>query len=109
MNTSILTVDKTYKIERTNYGGNTGNYGMIILKGASVSVTVTGSQSRPTYLTDLVDLIEGLSWNTGAISAAGAYAFWMLPEYIRVAGTVTAIEIVGYKAIEDLGELPASA
>jgi hypothetical protein len=108
MNTQILTEGHTYKVERINYGGNTGNYGGLILKGDTVSIAVTGSQSKPSYLSDMVDLIDGLSWNAGNIVAAGAYSFWMFPEYIHVSGTADAIEFLGYKAIEDLGLLPAS-
>jgi len=103
-----LTQGKVYRVERLNYGGNTGNYGALILKGDTVSVTVTGSQDRPSYQTNLVDIIPGACLNYDTIVAAGIYSFVILPEYIRVTGTADAIELIGYKWIEDLGLLPAS-
>jgi hypothetical protein len=108
MNTHILTSGKTYKIERHNYGGNTGNYGALVVKGDTVSVAVIGSQSRPAFQSEMVDLIPGSCLNYDTIVLAGIYTFAILPEYIRVTGTADAIEMVGYKAIEDLGDLPAT-
>ena len=109
MNTQILTLGKTYKIERINYGGETGNWGGVLAKGASISsITVIGSQSRPSYLSDQVDLIPGSCWGSDTITSSGIHLFIMLPEYITIDGDADSIELIGYKAIEDLGELAAS-
>ena len=94
-----MVVNKLYKLERLNYQGNTGSQGGLILKGAAVNVTILGSQTKPAAIADMVDITEN-----GAILAAGAYAFQLLPNYLYVSGTATSVEIVNY-VTEDLGEL----
>jgi len=109
MNTQILTVGNTYKIKRQNYGGNTGSVGALIFKGDSISVNVFGSQVKPSYQDEMVNLKDLLYPTRGAIiAAAGIFSFLILPDYIRIAGTVESIELVNYVAETDLGLLPAS-
>jgi len=90
---------KLYRVKRVNYQGNTGNYAGLILKGETVNVVVRGSQSKPSALTDMVLLTE-----EAAITSAGAYPFILLPEYVALTGTVTAIEIVNME-VEELGAI----
>lgn len=104
---NVLTAGHIHRIERLNYAGNTGAIGGLIFKGETVSVQVWGSQTRPVNgLTDMV-LINELAIEDATIAAAGAYPFLILPDFIAVVGTVTAVEIVGYGAAEDLGEIPS--
>lgn len=84
---------KLYRLSRLNDRGNTGGIGGLILKGAAVNVLVYGSQTKPTALTEMVDITE-----TGSITAAGAYSFSLFPEYIAITGVATAIELVNYTA-----------
>ena len=82
---------KVYRATRQGHQGNSSAMGGIILKGSTIDVIIYGSQTRPADLSEMVDITE-----SGAIDAAGAYAFSLLPDYIAVVGTVTAIELVGY-------------
>jgi len=95
-----MEANKLYRVQRQNYQGNTGRQGGLILKGETVNVTILGSQTLPAAITDMVDITED-----GAITAAGAYAFQILPNYLYVNGTVTSVEIVNY-VTEDLGAFP---
>jgi len=99
MNSVVIEKAKLYKIKRSDLGSNTNPTGAIILKGATVSVTIAGSQVKPTALADVVDL------GKSTISAAGVSYFSILPDFIYVAGTVTSIELVGYVAIEEFDAL----
>ena len=99
MNSVVIEKAKLYKIKRSDLGSNTNPTGAIILKGTTVSVTITGSQVKPTALADVVDL------GKSTISAAGVSYFSILPDFIYVAGTVTSIELVGYVAIEEFDAL----
>ena len=99
MDVIVLEAGNLYRLKRQNYQGNTGNYGGLILKGDTVSVTILGSQTKPDFTEDMVDITED-----GTIAAAGAYAFILFPEYITISGTVDSIELVNYVA-EDLGEI----
>ena len=108
MKTYILEKGKAYKVERLNYAGNTGSPGALIFKGDTVSVTVIGSQTRPAYDSDMVDLVNGSSFADTPIVLAGMYTFLTLPEFIQIDGTVDTIELVNYVAVEELGALTAS-
>lgn len=94
-----MEADIVYRLKRKNYQGNTGPTAAIILKGETVDVQVLGSEEYPGGIDALVDLT-----GQGSIAEAGAYSFWILPEYIYITGTVDAIEIVNYEA-EPLGVL----
>lgn len=95
----IMEANKLYRTKRVNYQGNTGGNAGLILKGATVNVAVYGSQSRPTALTDMVLITE-----EAAITAAGAYGFVLLPDFIAITGTVTAIELVNV-TVELIGDI----
>ena len=99
MNSVVIEKAKLYKIKRSDLGSNTNPTGAIILKGTTVSVTIAGSQVKPTALADVVDL------GKSTISVAGVSYFSILPDFIYVAGTVTSIELVGYVAIEEFDAL----
>ncbi len=99
MNSVVIEKAKLYKIKRSDLGSNTNPTGAIILKGASVSATIGGSQTKPAALANIVDL------GKGTITSAGISYFSILPDYIYVAGTVTSIELVGYVAVEEFNAL----
>lgn len=86
-----------YRIRRKNYQGNTGPNEGVIIKGASVSIVVYGSQTLPTLLTDMVDIAAGTTFD-----AAGAYPFAILPQYICFYGTADSIELINYEIVETL-------
>nr|WP_319265337.1 hypothetical protein [uncultured Draconibacterium sp.] len=77
---------KLYQVSR----GNTGPSAGVILKGDSVNIDIYGSQSKPAALANMVDIT-----GEGTITAAGAVAFALLPEYIAFDGNADAIEVVG--------------
>jgi hypothetical protein len=105
MKKSKIEIGSAYRIERENYGGNTGGAGALIVSGDTVNITVIGSKKRPSYDIDMVDLIEGSSFTNSPIVLAGMYSFLMLPEYIQVDGTADSVELINYVAVEDLGKL----
>ena len=90
-----MEVNKLLKIDR---GSKPQSLGMI-LKGVT-SVVVLGSQSKPSALAGMVDLTE-----SGAITADGAYAFVVLPEWIYLNGTITSAEEVNFSVAKTFGVL----
>ena len=98
MSKQELSVSKLYKVRVQDYGSNTVPTGALLLMGDTVSVAINGSQELPIYATDMVVLTEDAT-----ITAAGAYSFSILPTYIYITGTITAIQLVGYLAEEEVG------
>lgn len=82
----MLEANKLYRVKRGQEEKEVG----FILKGV-VSVDVLGSGSRPTALADLVNLTDGT-----LLTAPGAYAFLMLPEYIYLNGSADSIDPVNF-------------
>jgi len=95
-----MLVQHIYRIKRENHQGNTGPQAGIILKGATVSVNVFGSQTEPTDLTGMVDIAAGETF-----VLAGAYSFVILPEWVAFIGEADSVELVGYNMVHDYGEL----
>lgn len=88
---------RLYRLKRGNQTQTVG----IIIKGATSSVTIYGSQSKPTALTDMVDCTDSTPLTLGA------WPFSILPEYIAFDGTLdvaNTIEIVGM-SYEDLSAI----
>lgn len=78
-----------YKLNRGNQNQTIG----LIIKGATASVQVFGSQSKPTSLSDMEDM-------AGRVLESGAWTFRMLPEHIYLEGTADSIDIVNMSATD---------
>ena len=88
-----MQVDILYRTKR----GNQDHSAAVLVKGATASIQVYGSQSIPTSLADMVDLSDGATTIN-----EGAWPFIILPEYVYFTGTADSIEQVGFN-VEDLG------
>jgi hypothetical protein len=95
-----MEVNKLYKVKRTNFQGNTGAQGSLLIHGAGVSIQVLGSKSLPSALADMVDIMNGT-----LLEGEGAYAFTTFPEYLYFVGTADKIDLIDYDEVDELGEL----
>ena len=86
-----MEVGVLYRLTRGNQNQSVG----LIIKGATASVQVFGSQSKPTSLSDMEDCTDSI------ILDSGTWTFYMLPEYIYFDGTADSIELLGmgYEAL----------
>ena len=91
---------KLYKIKRTNFQGNTGAPGSLLIHGAGVSIQVLGSKDTPSALADMVDITNGT-----LLVGEGAYSFTTLPEYVYFVGTADKIDLLDYAEQAELGAL----
>lgn len=87
-----MVVNTVYKLERGNQNKTAG----LIVRGAGSSVTIYGSQIKPTQLSDMNGLVEN-----NAPLTEGPWTFEMLTEFIYFVGTADRIDIIG-KGVEEL-------
>lgn len=87
-----MEVEKVYQLNRGNQNQLVG----LIIKGATASVQVFGSQSPPAALADMEDCTDSVVMDNGT------WTFAMLPEYIYFTGTADDIQILGMGAPKEL-------
>jgi hypothetical protein len=85
-----MEVSKLYK---SNRGLQTQTVGFIV-KGATASVQILGSDSMPATEADLVDLTDA------QLLDQGSWTFAMVPQYIYFIGTADWIGSVGMNFVE---------
>lgn len=83
-----------YKTSRGNQDKSVG----LIVKGATASIQVLGSQSNPDNTSDMVDCTDA------ELLDEGTWTFSMFPEYIYFLGTADSIEIIGM-SIKEVGAI----
>lgn len=91
----MLTIGNLYQTKRGNQTETAG----ILIKGDTASVTLYGSDSKPSVISDMVSLLDD-----GEVLTKGAYPIIVLPEYILVDGSADAVELVSAPH-KDLGGL----
>ena len=90
---------KLYKVSPNLARNGSGIEAVLILKGDTVDVQILGSKSKPSALSDMVDIAGE------QIQTAGAFPFVMLTTYIYIEGTVSVIELENYQVDEELTAL----
>jgi len=88
-----MVVNNLYKLKRGNQTQAVG----LIVKGATASLQILGSQTLPLALADLEDCTDGITLDKGT------WSFLMLPEYVYFTGTADRIDLLGM-GYEDLNK-----
>ncbi|HSH52893.1 MAG TPA: hypothetical protein VK982_14300, partial [Bacteroidales bacterium] len=84
----MYTTGKLYEVEESSVRKIGGTIPIRFI-GETVSITVYGSEQRPSSLSDMADISVDIS----PITSAGWQNFDALPRYIAFDGTVTDIEV----------------